>query len=48
MPQNLSPEDLARRTIERCGVEAVIWGIPVVNYDDAMYQAMVTAARPPR
>jgi hypothetical protein len=47
MPQNLSPEDLARRTIERCGVEVVFWGIPVVNYD-AMYQAMVIAARPPR
>jgi hypothetical protein len=38
--QDLSTEDLARRTIERRAVEAVIWGMPVVNYD-LMYQAMV-------
>jgi len=38
--QNLSPDDLARRTVERRAVEAVIWGMPAVNYD-LMYQAMV-------
>ncbi len=38
--QNLSPDDLARRAIERRAVEAVIWGMPAVNYD-LMYQAMV-------
>ena len=41
--QSFSAKDIADRTIERRGVEAVIWGIPVVNYD-AMYQAMVNAA----
>ena len=38
--QNLSPADLARRTVERRAVEAVIWGMPAVNYD-LMYQAMI-------
>jgi hypothetical protein len=36
----LSPQDITRRTIERRGVEAVIWGMPMVNYN-LMYQAMV-------
>ncbi len=40
----LSADDLARRTIERRGVEAVIWGMPAVNYD-RMYQAMVHDAK---
>ncbi len=39
--QNLSVEDLARRTIERRAVEAVIWGMPAVNYD-LMLQEMLT------
>src|SRR5882757_9150859 len=38
--QNLSPEDILRRTVERRAIEAVIWGMPAVNYD-LMYQAMV-------
>jgi hypothetical protein len=33
--------DLARRTIERRAVEAVIWGMPAVNYD-LMLQEMLT------
>src|SRR4029077_6662459 len=33
--------DLARRTIERRAVEAVIWGMPAVNYD-LMLQQMLT------
>src|SRR6195952_102506 len=37
-PQGLSPDDLARRTVERRAVEAVIWGMPLVN-TDAMRQA---------
>ena len=37
--ETLSPQDLARRNIERRAVEAVIWGMPVVNYD-LMRQAM--------
>ena len=36
--QTLSSEDLARRTIQRRAVEAVIWGMPAVNYE-LMYQA---------
>ena len=39
--QNFSPEVLARRTIERRAVEAVIWGMPAVNYD-LMLQEMTT------
>lgn len=34
-------EDLARRTIERRAVEAVIWGMPAVN-TDLMLQEMLT------
>jgi len=33
-------QDLARRTVERRAVEAVIWGMPAVN-TDLMYQAML-------
>jgi len=39
-PTNLSADALNRRAIERRAVEAVIWGMPVVNYD-LMYQEMV-------
>jgi hypothetical protein len=39
--QDFSAEDLARRTIERRAVEAVIWGMPAVNYD-LMLQEMLT------
>ena len=35
-----SSENLAQRTIERRAIEAVIWGMPAVNFD-RMYQAMV-------
>jgi hypothetical protein len=38
--QNLSSAELAKRTTERRAVEAVIWGMPAVNFD-RMYQAMV-------
>ena len=40
LAQTLTPEQLAQRSIERRAVEAVIWGMPVVNYD-LMYQEMV-------
>jgi len=42
-----SPEELVSRTIERRAVEAVIWGIPAVNYD-LMLQEMLnkTKGRP--
>src|SRR5262247_3088962 len=39
--QNLSPELLAHRTIERRAVDAVVWGMPAVNYD-LMLQEMLT------
>ncbi|MDU0311092.1 DUF1254 domain-containing protein [Rhizobium sp. 10PS4] len=39
-----SPEELAARTIERRAVEAVIWGIPAVNYD-LMLQEMLTKTK---
>ena len=38
--QDLTPEQLAKRTVERRAVEAVIWGMPAVNYD-LMYQEML-------
>ena len=39
-----SPEELANRTVERRAVEAVIWGIPAVNYD-LMLQEMLTKTK---
>ena len=36
--QNHSTEDLAKRAVERRGVEAMIWGMPAVN-TDLMLQA---------
>jgi hypothetical protein len=42
--QNLSAEDLARRTVERRAVEAVIWAMPAVNLD-LMLQAMIGSAK---
>jgi hypothetical protein len=41
--QNFSAEDLARRTVERRAVEAVIWGMPAVNFD-LMLQGMIGSA----
>jgi len=42
--QSLSPEELTRRTVERRAIEAVIWGMPVVNFD-LMLQAMIGSAK---
>jgi hypothetical protein len=39
-PQDFSADELARRTIERRAVEAVIWGMPAVNFE-LLYQGMV-------
>ena len=44
LAQSSPSDNLARRNIERRAVEAVIWGMPIVNYD-LMYQAMVKAAK---
>ena len=41
--QSYSPEELARRAIERRAVEAVIWGMPAVN-TELMYDQMVKRA----
>jgi len=38
-PTELTVNELAERTVHRRAVEAVIWGMPVVNFD-LMYQAM--------
>jgi hypothetical protein len=40
--QQLSADDLARRTIDRRAVEAVIWGMPAVNFE-LLYQATAKA-----
>ena len=40
--QTASPEELARRMVERRAVEAVIWGMPAVNAE-LMFQAMADA-----
>ena len=42
--QTFSGDELARRTIERRAVEAVIWGMPAVNYD-LMRQAAIHEAK---
>ena len=38
--QNLTADNLARHMIERRAIEAVVWGMPAVNYQ-LMYQEMV-------
>ena len=42
--QELSAEELAHSAIERRAIEAVIWGMPAVNFD-LMYQAMIRDAK---
>jgi hypothetical protein len=39
LAQGFSHDDLARRMVERRAVEAVVWGVPAVNYE-LMLQAM--------
>ncbi len=39
--ESLSPRDISRRAIESRAVEAVVWGMPAVNYD-LMLQEMLT------
>src|SRR6188508_3869680 len=43
-PGELSVEELASRTVMRRAVDAVIWGMPVVNFE-LMYQAMARGAK---
>src|SRR5690242_2224587 len=42
--QDFLSDNLTRRTLERRAVEAVVWGMPAVNFD-LMYQAMVRDAK---
>src|SRR4029453_16633857 len=42
--QDHSAQDLTSRMIERRAVEAVIWGLPAVNFD-LMLQAMINSAK---
>ena len=42
--QTFSPAEFTERTLQRRAVEAVIWGMPAVNYD-LMFQAMVRDAK---
>ena|SRR5258707_8509141 len=42
--QDFSAEEVAHRALERRAVEAVIWGMPTVNFD-LMYQAMIRDAK---
>jgi hypothetical protein len=44
--QDSSPEELQRRAIERRAVEAVIWGMPAVNYE-RMLQAVTAIGGSP-
>lgn len=43
---NLSANDLTARLIERRAFEAVVWGVPAVNYD-LMYQQMLNLGGQP-
>jgi len=42
--RRLSLDDVAHRVVERRAVEAVIWGMPAVNFD-LMLQAMIGSAK---
>lgn len=43
--QELSAEELSRRNIERRAVEAVIWGMPAVNYERMLQAAIDNGAK---
>ena len=42
---SLTMQELAQRTVERRAVEAVIWGIPAVNYDLMLQEAEKTGGK---
>jgi hypothetical protein len=44
--QMLTPDQLAQRTIERRAIEAVIWGMPAVNYDLMLQAAVGVKGKP--
>lgn len=43
--QEVSPEELTRRQIHRRAVEAVIWGLPAVNYERMLQAAIANGAK---
>jgi hypothetical protein len=43
--QQFTAEQLAERAIERRAVEAVIWGIPAVNYERMLQAASASGAK---
>ncbi len=43
---NWTPAQLTERAIERRAVEAVIWGMPAVNYDRMLQAAIANGAKP--
>ena len=43
--QTHTAEELNRRAIERRAVEAVIWGIPAVNYERVLDAAIANGAK---
>lgn len=43
--EDLSAEELSRRAIERRAVEAVIWGMPAVNYERMLQAAIDNGAK---
>ena len=45
LAENLSADELNRRTIERRAVEAVIWGMPAVNYERMLQAAIDNGAK---
>src|SRR5262245_49583052 len=43
--QDFPAEELHRRTVERRAVEAVIWGMPAVNYERMLQAAIANGAK---
>jgi len=46
MAETFTPDQLAARAVERRAVEAVIWGMPAVNTDLMLQQALEHGAKP--
>jgi hypothetical protein len=44
--EDLSPEELQKRAIHRRAVEAVIWGMPAVNFERMLQAAIDNGAKP--
>src|SRR5262252_8903046 len=44
-PANLSADELNRRRVEGRAIEAVIWGMPAVNYERMLQAAIANGAQ---